>query len=93
MLTQTGRGSFVWLWFMAPFPSRTFADGQMASVDELWLGRPLILLSPAACWGIVETVFNTQVVFWLMGIGLVSEVRGHNGSAASKRTLFRVDRF
>lgn len=61
----------------------------MACVDELWLGRPPILLSPAACWGIVEAVLDTQVVVWLMGIGLVSEVEGHNGSAASKRTLFR----
>lgn len=89
MLTQTGRGSFVWLWFMAPFQSRTFADGQMACVDELWLGRPPVLLLPAFCLGIVVAVLNAQVVFWLMGIGLVLELGGHDGSAASKRTLFR----
>lgn len=48
---------------MVPFQPKTFADGQMAYVNEFWLARSPALLSLASCWGIFKAILNTGFVF------------------------------
>lgn len=45
---------------------------------------------PAACWGTFEAALHEGLVFWLILMGLVSEVGGNNGSAALHRGTVEI---